>query len=106
MGKVYTKNTKYRGVLKFKNGWVAKLTHKGRIHKSKCFKIREKAAKSYDRFAKKYHKDKAILNFIQIKNPNSDEPKHNYKKVKRKTFSVVTRNKVCSNQNMTDDFDL
>ena len=99
MGKVYKKNTnKYRGVVRYKNGWVATLIHKGETHRSKCFKIRKKAAKSYDRFAKKYHKDNAILNFIEIKTQKSDKHIHNFKKMKRKVFSVVTRNKVCSNQ--------
>ena len=65
MGKHNNNNNKikYRGVKKYKNGWVARLSHLGILHKSKVFLKKKEAAKSYDRFAKQYHKKYAILNF-------------------------------------------
>tara|TARA_B100001287_G_C22623318_1_gene501225 strand:+ start:501 stop:1178 length:678 start_codon:yes stop_codon:yes gene_type:complete len=108
MGKTSINNInkkKYRGVTKSKNGWIAKLSHKGKIHKSKVFKNKIDAAKSYDRFAKRYHKKNAILNFICERNEkiiNLDDKRKKRKKssknVIRKKFSIVTRNKICANQ--------
>ena len=93
---------KYRGVTKYKNGWVAKLCHNGKIHKSKVFKKKIDAAKSYDRFAKRYHKKNAILNFLSEQKEkiiNIDTKKRkSSKKIIRKKFSIVTRNKICANQ--------
>lgn len=102
MVKIINTNLKYRGVTKIKDGWIAKLYHKGKIHKSKIFKESIDAAKSYDKFAKRYHKKNAILNLkeqFKIKNIiNTRKKRGSSKTIIRKKFSIVTRNKICANQ--------
>ena len=102
MVKIINTNLKYRGVTKSRDGWIAKLSYKGKLHKSKVFKKPIDAAKSYDKFAKRYHKKNAILNFkehFKIKNIiNTRKKRRSSKTIIRKKFSIVTRNKICANQ--------
>ena len=102
MVKIINTNIKYRGVTKFRDGWIARLSHNGKIHKSRVFKKQSDAAKSYDNFAKRYHKNNAILNFKEsIKKSNIKKyikKRKSSKSIIRKKFSIVTRNKICANQ--------
>lgn len=106
------KQSKYVGVYRTTDGWIAKMTVNKKQHIFGPFDNEINAAKMYDTEALKHRKERAYLNIL--KNPYSvPEPKAKKtkqptqpKKVdisaseanKRVKFSIVTKNRICSKQ--------
>ena len=99
----------YRGVDWHKNGWITQIKVDKKMHKFGPFKSELEAAKTYDKKALEFFKDKAILNIFKSPFP----PKSVKMKIKRKInkrkldtnkiqkrvkFSVIVRNKICARQ--------
>lgn len=118
------KDSIYRGVYKTNNGWISKISIKGKQNILGPFKTEKESAKAYDKKALEIRKEKAILNIL--KNPyrknikknikgdtkgNNIRNKRNTKNKKteiyihkRAKFSVVTRNKISARQNWNCSF--
>lgn len=111
------KQSFYRGVDKRKEGWITEITINNKKYRYGPFDTEEEAAKKYDEVALEHFKDRAILNILESPyppRPRAIRPRYRRRSCKnsrtkrckilnrtihkRKQFSVVTRNRVCSNQ--------
>ena len=116
------KVSRYIGVYNTPLGWISKISINNKVYKYGPYESEIKAAEKYDRMALKYRKEKAYLNIL--KNPyvssskttiqrnnkknnskiNKKYTKNSRQIHKRTTFSVVTRNKICSKQRWCCNF--